>query len=336
MMTNDVTNTLSTKASNQCDVVKNYNNINIKKLQFKPDKVCGKTSYAEFGQVSAIESSCLIKNLQQSLVDTIVKMSSSAQAGLGLSVSKVSSNIKSQLESIVSNKCSELNNTNILTIDETTITSCVLKVVQNATARTSCAIDSLQSLSAKVQAELTSEAKGWGILDFGWIAGIVIIVIIIGVVMGFGRNKSKQTGGDDSCNIFSSDTFNTSTSSTSSYANLLTNPYIIMLIMFLILLVVVLISRYYHSDVMTQLEEIKLLNKQIAHAKHIINARHDYIKQQHKHHHQQQSQSQLQLQSQPCPNQSRPSPPKRLAYNNGDDDLLSMDYHDDLNNYYVY
>jgi len=95
-----------------------------------------------------------------------------------------------------------------------------------------------------------------------------------------------------------------------------------MLILLLLLLIIVLISRYYRSSTLSQLDQITELNKQIDHAKYLIDTQYNY----NKYHQQQQSQQPQQISSQfqsPAPEYS-------------DDNLLSMDYHDDLNNYYVY
>jgi len=345
-VTSDVKNTLTTQAYNGCDPVQTLQNILIKGSTFKPDKVCGASSEFVVEQVSTIESECLINSLQESLVKTILEMSSSAQAGLGISISKVKSNIESQVSAIVNNKCSGERTDQILGIYDTVVTTCKVRLVQNATAKSKCQISNLQKLSADVQAKITSEAKGWGAFDLGWIFGILIVLGVGGFMLKSSGGGKSSGGpikiempkeiemkdvstfktppppvGGNSCNIFSSDT-STTPSSTSSFINFLGNPYILMLILLLLLLIIVLISRYYRSSTLSQLDQITELNKQIDHAKYLIDTQYNY----NKYHQQQQSQQPQQISSQfqsPAPEYS-------------DDNLLSIDYHDDLNNYYVY
>jgi len=111
--------------------------------------------------------------------------------------------------------------------------------------------------------------------------------------------------------------------------------------MLVLLIIVVLIARYYRADTMAQLEQITKLNKQIAFVKQIVDTQHYYAQQQALQHAPYNVPQHIpQHVPQHAPSyvpQITHQPITRadaLEYN--DDNLLSMDYHDDLNNYYVY
>lgn len=202
---NTIENDFITKAYNKCPNVSANNEINLSGVQFRPDMnpMCKNPKF-EINQSAGVEADCVVKNIQDTLAETVSKMSTQSQGGLGFQASASSSDIKTQIEQMVENDCGNQSASNKADISDTLVTACDWHFVQNATAKSSCAIDSLQQMSNKVSSQQDTAATGLTLASFltgygGIMTAVVAIILISGLGYGtytyYNENKESQQGG---------------------------------------------------------------------------------------------------------------------------------------------
>lgn len=197
-----VENDLVTKAFNSCPNVVASNTVNLSGVQFRPDlnPQCVNPKF-EINQSAGVEADCVIKSLQDSLAETVSKMSAESQGGFGFQASQTVSDIKTQIEQITENNCGNQSATNVADIKDTLVTACDWHFVQNATAKSSCKLDSLQKLTNEVTSEQAATSTGLTLASFftgyGGLTTIIMIIIIGGGLYGgysyYQENESGKT-----------------------------------------------------------------------------------------------------------------------------------------------
>lgn len=202
-----IQNTLTSEAYNSCPNITASNTANISGVSFKPNPGCVNPQFL-VNQSAGIDANCLITSLQDSLAQTISKLDAKSQAGLGFSASTNVNDIKTQIKQMVKNTCGNQSSTNVANINDTIITACDFRIVQNATDQSSCSINALQKQVDSVAASAAANATGgsiWGDL-FGssnilkTVIIIVVIVAVIAAIAGGGyaiyryqKNKKQTT-----------------------------------------------------------------------------------------------------------------------------------------------
>lgn len=157
-------------------------------------------------QGASVNASCAITVLQKNLADSIAKLDTNTQTGLGFSYSQDSTDISNQITTKNTTKCGAASSSNIAKISQTQVTACDMAIIQDATDQQSCIINNMQDISAKTKATTTSTTKGGSIFGdlFGsssvgtWIALIlclvfvVIIIILIISLVAEGKKAAAQ------------------------------------------------------------------------------------------------------------------------------------------------
>ena len=192
---------ITSEAFNECKGANVSNSIIINQVQHRPEynPACTADSTFRVEQGANVESKCLISHLQQITADSIANLDAEAQAGLGFAFSENKNEILTQLNTKVENECTGLSLENKAEISDTVITACNFMVIQDATVKDSCVINSLQNTANRATVESRSTASGasiWGIL-FGegtsWLLLIVAIIVVIFVLYMF-SSGSAPTG----------------------------------------------------------------------------------------------------------------------------------------------
>jgi|SRR5579872_1233774 len=179
---------LTTQAYNQCPRVTVSNTVDMSKVNFLPNSTCKNPSFA-IDQTAGVDANCLITNLQQSLASSIAGMDATTQGGFGFQASTNAANIQSQITQQTENSCGTLSSTNAANLQDVTVTACDFHIVQNATAKSACTLNSLQKLANTVSVQQSATAQGLTLasLLFGYggigsiIMGIVVLIIIAGL-----------------------------------------------------------------------------------------------------------------------------------------------------------
>ena len=206
--TSAVNNDFSSQEYATCGNTVASNTIDIHSLKYTQPPGCPADSKGFLAQqTSAVKADCVIGILQQNVADTVSKMNADAQAGLGFAVSTDSSNISNQIKNKISASCGDKSSTNQASISDTEVTACNLAIIQDASAQSSCAINTLQAITSNVQSTQDTSAKGGSLFGdlFGgmpswiWIIiGIVVLLILAGAGFGlyrhFSGKKGKTTG----------------------------------------------------------------------------------------------------------------------------------------------
>jgi len=230
-MTTDIT----TSAFNTCPGSAISNEITLKNVDFRPDlnPMCnGSNTSFVIDQKASIESECLISHLQDVTSDVIAKMDAEAQAGLGFSYSDNKNDISTQIDSKIENDCGSQSSEQKASLEDVVITSCQLKIIQDATLKSSCTINTLQTIANKASVESNSTSSGssiWGLL-FGngtsWLLLIVAIIVILIIVYMFMNGSSTPTTGTTTTASETTSSFNVPSTgeSSSSYGSYGSTP----------------------------------------------------------------------------------------------------------------
>lgn len=195
--TNVVTNdtNLVTKAFNKCPGVTVSNVVTIDNVTFEPNANCTDSIF-EIKQNAGVEADCVIGNLQTSTAEMLADLDAETKGGLGFSASTNVSDLKLEVEQMVENDCNDSSATNLASIKDTTIKSCNLRIVQDATVKQSCMINNLQDTAVKVEttAKATAEGLTLGSFLFGYGGGFMIVIVIVVIVyFVFFKKKKKPT-----------------------------------------------------------------------------------------------------------------------------------------------
>ena len=151
-----------TEAYNSCPNIAVSNTVNMQGVNFRPDlnpNCTGDTSF-DISQTAGVDATCVITSMQDSLAKTLSTMDAEALGGLGFSGTSNILDIKNELSQKVENDCGNQSVTNVADIKDTTVTSCNMRVVQNASAKSSCTINSLQKIANDLEANSKSKAQG--------------------------------------------------------------------------------------------------------------------------------------------------------------------------------
>ena len=207
-----------TEAYNSCPNIAVSNTVNMQGVNFRPDlnpNCTGDTSF-DISQTAGVDATCVITSMQDSLAKTLSTMDAEALGGLGFSGTSNILDIKNELSQKVENDCGNQSVTNVADIKDTTVTSCNMRVVQNASAKSSCTINSLQKIANDLEANSKSKAQGSTLASllfgYGGIASIamIIVVILIAVLIYYsfsgGKNEEKDTEENSEINDELSDT----------------------------------------------------------------------------------------------------------------------------------
>lgn len=180
-------NDLVTQSFNNCPKITASNSLDISNVKIDAGKNpnCKGGGDVTFDQSAGVDASCLIKSLQNTTSDSLSKLDAKTQGGLGFQASSNVNDIQNQIQQKLNNDCGHLSATNAAKISDTTITACNFHFVQNATARTSCQINSLQDMANKVSSQLTTDTSGLTLASFlfGNSIGIAIIVAVVLLVL---------------------------------------------------------------------------------------------------------------------------------------------------------
>jgi hypothetical protein len=188
------------KAYNTCASVSSEVSTNLSNVQFDPPDSCVNPTF-DISQASQVDSTCLIGSLQTAYADSASQLSNTTKAGLGISLSKTSSDIKTDLETTVENSCANESSTQMANISDTVIKSCNFSVVQNATLHDSCVINNTQSQISNMSAAVQADTEGASVLGLLWgnmsstefiVLGVIVFIIIAICIYFMFRGDSSQ------------------------------------------------------------------------------------------------------------------------------------------------
>jgi hypothetical protein len=188
------------KAYNTCASVSSEVSTNLSNVQFDPPDSCVNPTF-DISQASQVDSTCLIGSLQTAYADSASQLSNTTKAGLGISLSKTSNDIKTDLETTVENSCANESSTQMANISDTVIKSCNFSVVQNATLHDSCVINNTQSQISNMSAAVQADTEGSSILGLLWgnmsstefiVLGVIVFIIIAICIYFMFRGDSSQ------------------------------------------------------------------------------------------------------------------------------------------------
>ena len=174
------------QAYNTCASVSSEVTTNLSNVQFDPPDSCVNPTF-DISQASQVDSTCLIGSLQTSYADSAAQLDNTTKAGLGISLSKTSSDIKTDLQTTVNNSCANESSTQMANISDTVIKSCNFSVVQNATLHDSCVINNTQSQISNMSAAVQADTEGSSVLGLLWgnmsstefiVLGVIVFIII--------------------------------------------------------------------------------------------------------------------------------------------------------------
>lgn len=194
-----VQNDLTTTAFNKCPKITASNTADLYKVKHHPQSTCKNSTFA-IDQSAGVDANCLISNLQDSLASTLANMDAQAQGGFGIQASTNASDIKSQLTQKTENTCGTLSATNAANIEDIEVTACDFHIVQNATAKSACVINSLQKMANDVSVKQTAKTEGLTLASLlfgnGAIGSIIMGIVVVIILAGLGYYLYTQLGGD--------------------------------------------------------------------------------------------------------------------------------------------
>lgn len=201
----EIQNEMITDAANDCTTVTPTTNVTIitQGAYVQPPE-CPPDGGFILDQAANKDSLCLIDNLQSTAADYAIKLNSTAQAELGLSVTTDKIEMQNSINQSVENTCSgEANDSNYLIVNDVPVYSCNYVVTQNANSKNACIIKNTQSLMTNIANEVSNESTGssalglvfgdgWGGIILAIIVVVVFLIIAVVVVLAISSNKKKN------------------------------------------------------------------------------------------------------------------------------------------------
>jgi hypothetical protein len=166
-------------AYSSCNPVAASSVLTLKDVVHDPLPSC-ETSEFIVDQNAAVQASCVITNMQDSMAELMTTATAEAQAGLGIAVSTNETEVKSSIEQKIVNECSDINVDTYLSVEKLHTRACNAYFIQSTDAQTACQLNASQTLAGEV-AELT-ESGATGFDPTAIIFGFVIIAIVAGVI----------------------------------------------------------------------------------------------------------------------------------------------------------
>lgn len=182
-------------AYNSCGSNGSTTIVTVQGLQFYPPdggKYC-KPPYptVQIGSTSTVDATCLLGSLQESALTMASSLNSQQLAGLGLSGSIDTTDIKTDIATLTANKCGGTSTNSTVSVTDTIIEACNFQVVANATANQSCQINAVQKLMNDMAQNIDNKTEGGSIFGalfgngiVGALVGIVIIIVVL-LILGF-------------------------------------------------------------------------------------------------------------------------------------------------------
>ena len=199
-------NDLVTESYNKCPSVSVDNTVNVSNVNFRPDMnpKCTADSNFEINQTAGVDAACLIGALQDNISKAVANLDATAQAGLGVSASTNVSDINTQVKQKMENQCGTQSSTNAANIKDTLVTSCNMRVIQNASAKSSCTINALQTLAATAETTATASSEGLtlGSFLFGYSSSTAMGMVVLLLLLaggGYMYYRSTQPQEDEEC-----------------------------------------------------------------------------------------------------------------------------------------
>lgn len=206
-----ITQDLITTAYNKCPDVTVNNKMKFGNIRVRQPAYCESNANINLEQNAALDANCLVDNLQNNLIDAYLKSDTATKGGFGLGVTTDISELKTNIQNKIETSCGNLSTSNEMHNQDIDYIGCGdVRVVQNASAKTACTINTLQDTIKQVDktSNVTTEGTTLGGLLFGYNTGtvigmvflglfVVIIVIILGVIlirMGSGSSDEDDDG----------------------------------------------------------------------------------------------------------------------------------------------
>ncbi len=188
---------LMEESISKCPSVSVSGKINIKHMKFDPPATC-KDSNFDINQTAGVDADCLMKTMQEGLINKVIKSDTSAQAGVGFSKSTNETDIKNDLTAKLVNDCGSVSASQETDLYDLNIRACNFKLVQGTNAKSRCELNSIQKLSDKL--DLTTKTKAEGITLFSplIIGGVVIacgVFLLLAILIIKLFSSSGQRGG---------------------------------------------------------------------------------------------------------------------------------------------
>lgn len=275
------TTNIITKAVQSCPKIASTNVINWSGATITTPPGCPPGSGVDINQAAVVDAKCVLGNLTNATATAAQNLSAPAQAGLGFSISSNVSETRNNIDNYTNQSCTNQDNSNIVNWNDVNIKSCNLTVTQNATANTSCRINTIQNTLGQVENNLAAHSSGgsvFGDLFNGSIImkiiGIVIVLILIGDIIFYFIKKSKKNK-ESSTTIENTeeinDTNDTDDDQTGGFNSQKNKPYIILIIVIFLILIVFMINKSNTNEKQLTENDMNILNQKINEAQRIAN-----------------------------------------------------------------
>jgi len=217
----------------KCPNINIGNSITITDVSHRPDlnaSCNGHPTSFEVNQNAGASSECVINNLQNISSDVIAKLDAEAQANLGFAFSENSNDILTQIDSMTESSCGDLSSDQSVALKDVVITACDVRIIQDATIKSNCVLDSLQTIANKASVESNANASGtslWeGIFGTGtsWLILIVAIIVVLIIIYMFMYSSPSETTATPNTTGTSSSTTSSTTSDVTNASNSLGIP----------------------------------------------------------------------------------------------------------------
>ncbi len=250
---NDDIENVTNETYNKCNTGSDVSVQNIDGFNFKAPSYCGKDSSVTFGQVTSLDTTCVINNLQASTAKMLSKMDNKATAGIGFDVTTSVSKTTENLKNYVNNKCGPKDIVNYQNLKNIYLSACKANIIQTGDAKESCVISNTQDILSKVQKNAKDDSQGGSVIgdlfgSGGNFAIFMIILLIIAVIGGIGYYyyaDKKMVGGSNSNFIKSIENM---TFGEDIVDNIKKNPAFILCAIILIVFLILIFYKHFESE----------------------------------------------------------------------------------------
>lgn len=191
---NKINNEVLSESYSKCPRVTASNMAELTKIEHEPNASCPKSEF-RIDQNAAVDATCVLSNMQESLAKVLSETSAKVQGGFGIGAGASMSDIRNILQNKVEQDCGDAAAINAVKASDIKTKACDFLLLQNADAKTTCQLASVQKtaldVSAKAQAEVTGFLGGFG--------GILVIIVALAVAGGGfalymkNRNSEEET-----------------------------------------------------------------------------------------------------------------------------------------------
>lgn len=190
---NKINNEVLSESYSRCPKATASNTAELLKIEHDPNPSCNASQF-KIDQNAAVDASCVLTNMQESLAKVVSETSAKVQGGFGIGVSTSLSDIKNIIKNKIEQDCGDDKSINAVKASDITSRACDFLLLQNADAKTTCLLAATQKTALDVKTKVEADTTGF----LGGFGGILVIIVAL-VVAGGGfalymkmRNKNEN------------------------------------------------------------------------------------------------------------------------------------------------